>query len=49
MKFRIVSDSSSNVFSLPGVDYSHGPLNIITAKTEYVDEPGLDIEKMVTK
>ena len=49
MKFRIVSDSSSNVFSLPGVDYAHVPLKIITAKTEYVDEPGLDIEKMVTE
>ncbi|MGN0628707.1 MAG: DegV family protein [Oscillospiraceae bacterium] len=47
MKFRIVSDSSSNVFSLPGVDYAYVPLKIVTEKKEYVDEPGLDIEKMV--
>lgn len=49
MKFRIVSDSSTNFFELPGVDYAYVPLKIITAEKEYVDEPGLDIETMVTE
>lgn len=49
MKFKIVSDSASNVFSLPGVDYASVPLKIITAQAEYVDDESLDVEKMVAE
>ncbi len=47
MQYRIVSDSSSNLFSLPGVSYSAVPLKIITQQKEYVDDASLDTEQMV--
>ena len=44
MKYRIVSDSSSNLYSLPGsVDYTTVPLKIRVDDIEYVDEEGIDI------
>lgn len=49
MKIKIVSDSASNVFRLPGVDFASVPLKIITAQAEYVDDESLDVEKMVTE
>lgn len=49
MKFKIVSDSASNVFRLPGVDYASVPLKIITTQAEYVDDENLDVQKMVTE
>lgn len=49
MKFKIVSDSASNVFRLPGVDYASVPLKIITTQAEYVDDESLDVQKMVTE
>ena len=49
MNYKIVSDSSSNVFSLSGVDYEAVPLRIITAAAEYVDNAELDVEKMVNE
>lgn len=49
MKFKIVSDSASNVFSLPGVDYASVPLKIITTQAEYVDDENLDVENMVAQ
>jgi len=47
MKFKIVSDSSSNIFSFPGVSFVSVPLRINTAEAEYVDDENLDIAKMV--
>jgi len=47
MNYRIVSDSSSNMLSFPGIDFRSVPLRIITAKHEYVDNAELDVEKMV--
>ena len=47
MKFKIVSDSSSNIFSFPGVSFASVPLKINTAEAEYVDDENLDIAKMV--
>ena len=47
MQYRIVADSSSNVFELPGADYAHVPLKIINKGREYVDEPGLDVFGML--
>ncbi len=47
MKFKIVSDSSANIFSFPGVDHASVPLKINTAMAEYVDDENLDVAKMV--
>ena len=49
MTYKIVSDSSSNVYSLSGIDFESVPLKIITAKAEYVDTPALDVEAMVNE
>lgn len=49
MNYKIVSDSSSNVFSLSGVDYASVPLRIITAAAEYVDNAELDVGNMVNE
>ena len=42
MKTRIVADSSSNVYTLKGVDFTSAPLKIITDNEEYLDTPQLD-------
>ena len=47
MKFKIVSDSSANIFSFPGVAHTSVPLKINTAAAEYVDDENLDVAKMV--
>lgn len=47
MKFKIVSDSSSNIFSFPGVSFASVPLKINTAEAEYVDDENLDLANMV--
>lgn len=47
MKFKIVSDSASNVLEFAGVDFSGVPLKIITAQAEYVDDADLNVAKMV--
>ena len=46
MHFKIVSDSSSNLFELPDVDYQAVPMKIITSEKEYTDEPALDLQEM---
>ena len=47
MKFKIVSDSSANIFSFPGVSFASVALKINTASAEYVDDENLDVAKMV--
>lgn len=47
MKFKIVSDSASNLFTLPGVEYCCVPLKIIAPTKEYVDTPDLDLDGMI--
>lgn len=47
MTIRIVSDSSSNLFSVPNVDYVTVPLKIMFGSREYIDRPGTDFEQMV--
>ena len=47
MKFKIVSDSSANIFRVPGVEHASVPLKINTASAEYVDDENLDVAKMV--
>lgn len=47
MKTRIVTDSSSNLFALQGVDFACVPMKIITRQAEYADTPALDVAAMV--
>ena len=47
MQYKIVSDSSSNVFSIAGVNYTTVPMKI-RAEKEYIDTPELDLMGMVT-
>ena len=47
MNYKIVADSSSNIFSFPGVDYDCAPLTVITAEKQYPDVPDLDVEGMI--
>lgn len=47
MGIRIVSDSSSDLLELDGVDYKTVPLKIMFGGREYVDEIGTDFEQMV--
>ena len=46
MSYVIVSDSSSNVFTLPGANYTTVPMKVVGEK-EYVDTPELDLAGMV--
>lgn len=46
MSYVIVSDSSSNVFALPGANYTTVPMKVMGPK-EYVDTPELDLMGMV--
>lgn len=47
MEYKIISDSSSNVFSLPGADFASVPLKINAGGREYVDTPDLDVDGMI--
>lgn len=47
MKIKIVTDSSSNMRSLPGVEFASVPLKVITEQAEFVDDGSLDVESMV--
>lgn len=44
---KIVTDSSSNMLTLPGALFSTVPLKIITEVKEYVDDAALDVAAMV--
>lgn len=47
MKRKIVADSSANLLTLDGVDFSSAPLVIRTDEREFVDDANLDVEEMV--
>ena len=47
MKFKIVSDSSSNILELSGIAYSSVPLKIVAGNKEYIDDINLDLAGMV--
>lgn len=49
MKFKIVSDSSSNVLQFSGVPFASVPLTINTAAAEYIDDARLDVARMVAE
>ena len=46
MSIKIVSDSSSNIFTLEGANYTTVPMKVIAEK-EYIDTPDLDLKGMV--
>lgn len=48
MRYIIVSDSSSNVFTVEGAEYTTVPMKIIAGRKEYVDTPELDLAGMVS-
>lgn len=47
MKYKIVSDSSSNLFARDKVLYATTPLKIISSEKEYVDDAALNVRGMV--
>ena len=47
MRYQIVSDSSSNIFHIEGVNYTTVPLKIVAGEKEYVDNPRLNVRGMV--
>ena len=47
-KIKIVTDSSSDILKLDGIDFESAPLKIITAQKEYVDNADLDVFEMAT-
>lgn len=47
MKFKIISDSSSNIFEFTAIDYASVPLKICTQAKEYIDDAQLDVANMV--
>lgn len=47
MRYKIIADSSSNLYEFPGISYTSVPLKIISSEKEYVDAPGLDVSLMV--
>ena len=47
MEFKIVADSSSDIFSLENIPFSSAPLKIITRYKEYVDNAELDVKDMI--
>ena len=47
MNIKIVCDSSSNIFSMEGLNYASVPMKIIAGEKEFVDIAGLDLKGMV--
>ena len=47
MNYKIVTDSSSNCYTLSGVPYTSVPLKIVTDTQEYVDDASLDTAAML--
>ena len=49
MNYKLVADSSANMFTMRDVAYASVPMKIITTQAEYVDEPRLDVAQMVAQ
>ena len=47
MKYKIVADSSSDLYQMETVAFASAPLKIITSEKEYVDTAELDVPQMV--
>ncbi len=46
-KFKIIADSSANIFSLGGIPFDVAPLKIITSEKEFTDNKNLNLKEMV--
>lgn len=46
-KIKIVSDSSSDILTLAGVDFAYAPMKVVTGEREFVDDASLDVGEMV--
>lgn len=46
MNYKIVADTSANIFSLEGVPFGYASMKICTDEAEYTDAPELDVKKM---
>jgi DegV family protein with EDD domain len=49
MCFRVVADSSCDIFQLEGIDFTSVPLKISTDNREYIDDEHLNIENMINE
>lgn len=47
MSYKIVSDSSSDILNIEGIDFESVPLTILTEEKEYVDDKNLNVDEMV--
>ena len=47
MSMKIVSDSSSNVFSIPGANYVTVPMKVVAGDREFIDTADLNVQEMV--
>ena len=47
MNFKIVADSSANVFHAEGMNYSTVPMKVVAGDQEFVDTQALDLQGMV--
>lgn len=45
--FKIVTDSSSNMFSMEKIDFAYASLKIVTDEKEFVDNTDLDVNEMM--
>jgi len=46
-KIKIVADSSCDLFELNHTEFAYAPMKIITAESEFIDDPALDTDAMV--
>ena len=46
-KIKIVTDSSSDILTVEGIDFESAPLKIVTTEKIYIDDATLDVEEMV--
>ena len=46
-KIKIITDSSSDVLSLEGIDFANAPLKIISDDRQFIDDAELDVAEMV--
>ena len=47
MSIKIVSDSSSNVYAMEGVNFTTVPMKVIAGDREFADTPDVDVVGMV--
>ncbi len=48
MTFKIISDSSSNILDINGIDFESVPLKIITDEKEYIDNDEQTVNEMIS-